>query len=285
MADYKFEYYNVTFPGEYDYVAHVEINRPQAFNAFHEAMWLEMRTIFTKLSHDSNIRAIVLSGAGDKAFTSGLDVKAAAAAEDSVLSSASSSLSDPSRRATHNRRFIETFQDCVSSIERCEKPILCILHGYSLGLAIDIACAADIRICARDTKFSIKEVDIGMAADIGTLSRLPKVVGNLGWIKEVAFTAKAFGAEEALRQGFVNRVCESKAEAVRVGLELAGGIAKKSPVAVQGTKALLDYSREHTVGEGLRYTSVWNSVMLQAEDVPAAILAGIQKREPTFSKL
>ncbi|KAI5309480.1 hypothetical protein KEM55_003152, partial [Ascosphaera atra] len=235
------------------------------------------------LSHDSNVRCIVLSGAGAKAFTTGLDVKAAAG--NPVVNGDSEGAGDPSRSATRNRRYIDEFQDCISSLERCEKPVISVLHGYSLGLAIDIACATDIRICAKDTKFCVKEVDIGLAADIGTLSRLPKIVGSLGWVKEVALTARIFGADEALRQGLVSSVHETKDDAVKAGLELAKLIASKSPVAVQGTKELLNYSRDHTVPEGLRYTSVWNSAMLQTEDISAALLSGIQKRKPTFEKL
>lgn len=246
-------------------------------------MWLELRTVFDRLSRDADIRSIVLSGAGPRAFTSGLDVKAAS--ENSITNSDIDESSDPSRIATKNRRYIDDFQDCISSIERCEKPVICVMHGYSFGLAIDIGCATDIRICAEGTKFSIKEVDIGMAADIGTLSRLPKIVGNIGWVKEVAYTARIFEPQEALHQGFVSQVHRTKDDAVKAALELAGLIATKSPIGVQGTKELLNYSRDHTVAEGLRYTSVWNSVMLQTEDMAAALLSGIQKRLPRFSKL
>ncbi|KAI5304090.1 putative enoyl CoA hydratase [Ascosphaera pollenicola] len=281
MADYTFQHYNVTFPVKY--VAHVEINRPKALNAFHEAMWLEIRTVFGRLSRDANVRSVVLSGAGPRAFTSGLDVKAAA--QDPVTNGATDESSDPSRKATKNRRYIDDFQDCISSIENCEKPIICVMHGYSFGLGIDISCVTDIRICAEDTKFSVKEVDVGMAADIGTLSRLPKIVGNISWVKEVTFTARIFGAQEALRQGFVSQVHHMKDDAIKAGLDLAGLIASKSPIGVQGTKELLNYSRDHSVAEGLRYTSVWNSAMLQTKDMAAALLSGIQKQQPTFSKL
>lgn len=210
-------------------------------------MWLELADIFTRLSSDPSIRSIVLTGAGDRAFSAGLDVKAAS---EGLLSNSPESDLDFARRAAHLRRHIASFQDSISSIEKCEKPVIVALHGIALGLAIDISVAADVRICSSDARFAVKEVDIGLAADIGTLSRLPKVVGNFGWVKEVALTARAFGAEEALRVGFVNRVFGNKQEAVKGALELAGLIATKSPVAVQGTKELLNYSRDHTVQEG-----------------------------------
>lgn len=243
-------------------------------------MWLEMRQVFTQLSEDPSVRAIVLSGAGEKAFTAGLDVKAASQG----MLSGESKL-DPARKAVHLRRHVAEFQDCITAVERCEKPVIVAMHGFSLGLAIDLSTAADIRLCSKDVRFAVKEVDIGLAADIGTLSRLPKVVGNIGWVKEVALSARVFGAEEALRVGLVNAVYEDRAAVIAAALKLATLIASKSPVAVQGTKEILNWSRDHSVQDGLRYTGVWNSAALQTGDVSTALLSGLQKRTPTFEKL
>ncbi|KAF9889328.1 hypothetical protein FE257_007438 [Aspergillus nanangensis] len=276
---YSPKYFTVRFPQEY--VAHVEINRADKMNAFFEAMWIELGQLFNQLSHDSAVRAIVLTGAGDKAFTAGLDVKAAS---EGTLSGKEEA-SDPARKAVNLRRHVGPFQDCITAVEKCEKPVIVAMHGFSLGLAIDLSTACDVRVCSRDVKFAVKEVDIGLAADVGTLSRLPKVVGNFGWVKEVAMTARLFGAEEALRVGFVSSVYDTKAEAIKGALQLAALIASKSPVAVQGTKEILNWSRDHTVQDGLRYTAVWNSAALQTQDVASALLSGIQKRTPTFEKL
>ncbi|KAJ5797431.1 Delta(3-5)-Delta(2-4)-dienoyl-CoA isomerase [Penicillium pulvis] len=281
--DYSFKYFTVQFPADLPYVAHVEINRADKMNAFLEAMWLEMGQLFARLSDDSNVRAVVFSGAGDKAFTAGLDVKAAS--EGSALAKDGIDGTDPARKAAHFRRHVAEFQDCITSIEKCEKPVIVAMHGYSFGLAIDISTTADVRLCSRDVKFAVKEVDIGIAADIGTLTRLPKVVGNYGWVKEVALSARVFGAEEALRVGFVNAVYENKQETVAAALKMAGLIASKSPVAVQGTKEILNWSRDHPVQDGLRYTGVWNAAAIQTQDVSKALLSGIQKRTPTFEKL
>lgn len=208
-------------------------------------MWIELGHIFAQLSTDPSVRSIVLSGAGDKAFTAGLDVKAAS---QGLLSD--SSAADSARKAVHLRREVASFQECVSSLEKCEKPVIVVLHGFSLGLAIDLSTAADVRFCAKNTQFAVKEVDIGLAADVGTLSRLPKVVGNFGWVKDVCLTARLFGPEEALRVGFVSQVFDEKAGAVRAAIEHAGLMASKSPIAVQGTKELLNWSRDHTVQDG-----------------------------------
>ena len=129
--------------------------------------------------------------------------------------------------------------------------MICVLHGISIGIAIDIASACDIRIASQSSEFSIKEVDIGIAADLGTLQRFPRIVANDSWTRELALTGRFFSADEALKHGFVSNVQESKDKALEKAISLAKVIAVKSPVAVQGTKALLEYSRDHSVREGL----------------------------------
>ncbi|PMD23675.1 ClpP/crotonase [Hyaloscypha hepaticicola] len=268
------------------YVAHIQINRPSKLNSFFEAMWLEFKTIFDTLSRDSETRAIILSGAGDRAFTTGLDVQAAS--QSGALQQQAGTTPktvDVARKAVEIKRHVEEFQNCISSVEKCEKPVICVMHGYSLGLAMDISTCADIRICSADTKFAVKEVDIGLAADIGTLTRLPKVVGNFSWVKDVSLSARIFGAEEAYRVGYVSQVVETKEKAIQAALKMAELIASKSPVAVQGTKELLNHARDHTVADSLRYTGVWNSAAIQTSDVQRAMLSGLKKTKPRFEKL
>ncbi|TRX93404.1 hypothetical protein FHL15_005679 [Xylaria flabelliformis] len=274
-----FKHFLISSPAEY--VAHVETNRPEKLNAFIEAMWLELGQIFRKLSHDPNVRAVIFSAVGERAFTSGLDVHAAS--QGPILSQ--DGTSDGSRYATRVRRNIYEFQDSISAIEKCEKPVIVVMHGISIGLAIDMSCCADIRICSKDARFSVKEVDIGMAADIGTLSRLPKIVGNHSWVKDVCLSARFFGAEEAFAVGFVSKVLENKTQAIDAATKLATLIASKSPVAVQGTKEILNYSRDNSVEDGLRYTAIWNAAMLQSNDLKSAMLSGIKKTKPRFEKL
>jgi len=125
-----------------------------------------------------------------------------------------------------------------------------VIHGFCFGLGIDIACCADIRICAADTQFSVKEVDVGIAADIGTLTRLPKIVGNGSWVKDVCLSARVFGANEAAKVGFVSGICAGKDEVVKEGIRWGKMVAEKSPVAVQSTKELLNWSKDRSVQDG-----------------------------------
>jgi delta(3,5)-delta(2,4)-dienoyl-CoA isomerase len=245
------------------------------------SMWLNLSSIFRQLSHDPSVRVVILTGAGDRAFTAGLDVQAAS--EGGAL--ASTSTDDSARKANALRRHILEFQSCITDIEKCEKPVIAVLHGVSFGLALDMSLACDIRVSTTTTRFSVKEVDIGIAADIGTLSRLPHSVGNLSWVKDIALSARIFGSDEALQHGLVSSVYKDKQEAVAEATKLASLIASKSPVAVLGTKEIINYSRDRPISEGLNYTAVWNAAMLQTADVKDAMMSGLKKTTPKFSKL
>ncbi|RKF63609.1 Delta-dienoyl-CoA isomerase, mitochondrial [Golovinomyces cichoracearum] len=301
----SWQFFIVTQP--HDYVTHVQINRPSKLNSFTTIMWHELEQIFDQISVDPNVRVVVLSGVGDRAFTTGIDVQAAAQnnilGKSSIPSFTVASLTtgvglksssvedgdqknrDAARRAVKLRRHILEFQRCISSVERCEKPVICVMHGFTYGLGIDISACADIRICSADTQFAVKEVEIGLAADIGTLTRLPKIVGNFSWVKDVALSARTFDAHEAFRVGFVSDVRETKALGLEEAFRMSVRMAAKSPIAVQGTKELLNHSRDHSVSDSLRYTGIWNSAALQTDDVNKALLSGIKRTNPRFEKL
>lgn len=153
------------------------------------------------------------------------------------------------------------------------------------GIAVDISSCADIRICSSDAQFSVKEVDIGIAADLGSLSRLPNLVGSTSWVKDICLTARPFDAQEAFRQGFVSEVIEGKELALEKASEIAGMLILKSPVAVQSTKEILNHARDHSVHESLRYTAIWNAASIQTKDVPESIEAWQCKRTPRYEKL
>lgn len=247
-SEYNYEYFNVTFPAQH--VAQVEIDRPKKLNAFIEPMWINIGAIFRRLSHDPDVRVVILTAAGDRAFTAGLDVQAASQGGILATTGADADL-DAARKATGIRRHIQEFQDEITAIEKCEKPVIGVLHGISYGLAIDMTTCCDIRICSKDTRFSVREVEIGLAADIGTLSRLPHANVPMAWVKEVCLTARDFSADEALRVGYVSGVYDSKAATLDRAHELGRLLASKSPVAVQGTKEVLNFSRDHTVADGM----------------------------------
>lgn len=192
---------------------------------------------------------------------------------------------DGARIALALRGFIEQFQQAISAIETCERPVIGVAHSHSIGLAIDILSAADIRYAAQDARFSIREAAIGLAADIGTLQRFPKIVGNDSLARELAYTARFFDADEARTIGFVSRVLPTRDAAFEAAVATAASIAELSPVAVTGTKQALVYSRDHTVDEGLQFMQYLNASLLQTDDLVQAMLAARTKTKAAFAKL
>ncbi|XP_078675112.1 delta(3,5)-Delta(2,4)-dienoyl-CoA isomerase, mitochondrial-like isoform X1 [Branchiostoma floridae x Branchiostoma belcheri] len=275
MSGYQFESLAVTRPREH--VMQVEMNRPEKRNAMNQAFWREMVECFQAIAAEPDIRAVVVSGAG-KIFTAGLDLG-------DTMSSLFVEGADIARKAIRLGPKIRQYQETFSVIEKCPKPVIAAVHSACVGGGVDLITACDIRLCTQDAWFQIKEVDIGLAADVGTLQRLPKVIGNDSLARELAFTSRRFEAEEAKQMGLVSRIYPDREALLDGALELASTIASKSPIAVQGTKVSMVYSRDHPVQEGLDHVALWNSTMLQSEDVVEAVQAGMQKRKPEFSKL
>ncbi|KAG0277839.1 putative enoyl CoA hydratase [Linnemannia gamsii] len=273
MSAYNYETVKVSFPAPF--VAHVELNRPKKLNAINDPMWTDIGAVFNQLRDDENVRAIVLSGSG-RCFTSGLDLFSLNLP---VIPD------DPSRTAFKVRPYIKKLQDSLTAIEICDKAVIAAIHGPCIGGGIDITTACDIRYASKDAYFSVKEVDIGLAADVGSLQRLPKVVGNISWVRELCLTGRNFDSKEALEQGFISKVVVDHEAVLAAALATASLIAEKSPVAAIGTKHILNYSRDHTVQEGLDYVATWNQVMLTTPDLPTAAAAQMQKVKATFAKL
>ena len=257
-----------------DKVAHVLLNRPEKINSMNADFWREITAIFRWADTHDGVRAVVISGAG-KHFSSGMDLM--------LLAGIGSQMgSDPGRNALNLRRKILEFQESFTAIERCAKPVLAAIHGYCLGGAIDLIAACDMRYATVDAQFAIKEVDIGMAADVGTLQRMPHLIGD-GMLRELALTGRTFDGEEARSMGLVNRTYTDHESLLAGVLELAREIAGKSPVAVRGTKEMLRFMRDHTINDGLEYVATWNASMLQSEDLRIAIAAHMSKQRPEFA--
>src|SRR5690606_29895528 len=257
-----------------EHIAHVQINRPDKVNAMDAAFWSEIIEIFQWIDDTDDVRVVVLSGAG-KHFSSGIDLM--------MLASLANELGkDVGRNARTLRRTILRLQASFSAVDNCRKPVLAAIQGYCLGGAIDLISACDMRYAAADAQFSIKEIDMGMAADVGTLQRLPRLIGD-GMVREMAYTGRMVGAEEAQRIGLVNRVYPDQAALLAGVLDLAADIAGKSPVAIRGTKQMIRYMRDHRVDDGLEYIATWNASMLQSADLRVAMSAHMAKQKPDFA--
>lgn len=246
-----------------------------------KAFWSEMVTCFNEIAEDPDCRVVVVSGAG-KMFTAGIDLM-------DMASDVLQPQGDDTARISWNlRKTISKYQETFSVIEKCPKPVVVAVHGACIGGGVDLITACDIRLCTQDAWFQVKEVDIGLAADVGTLQRLPKVIGSRSLVNELALTARKMYADEAHSSGLVSRVFVDKEAMMEAALEMAEMISARSPVAVQGTKVNLVYSRDHSVQEALDYMATWNMSMLQTQDVMKSAQASMEKKGPesiVFSKL
>jgi len=257
-----------------DNIAHVQINRPEKINAMNAAFWEEIVDIFQWIDDTDAVRAVVISGAG-KHFSAGIDLM--------MLASLAGQMGkDVGRNARLLRKTIQRLQASFNAVDNCRKPVLAAVQGYCIGGAIDLISACDMRYCSRDAQFSIKEIDMGMAADVGTLQRLPRIIGD-GIMRELAFTGRNVEADEALRIGLVNRVYDDQAALLDGVFAIAREIAAKSPIAVAGTKEMLSYMRDHRIDDGLDYIATWNAAMLQSEDLRVAVAAHMSKQKPSFA--
>jgi enoyl-CoA hydratase len=253
-------------------VATVSLNRPDKANSMNGAMWDDLQTCFDWLDQEPTVRAVILAGNG-KHFCAGLDL--------AMFGGLHGESSEPSRRAEHLRRTILRLQGNLSAIEKCRVPVLAAIHKTCIGGGVDMTCCADMRYATQDAYFSIREIDIGMTADVGTLQRLPKIIPD-GVVRELAYTGRDMGAQEARDVGFVNQVFEDKETMMREVTRIARDIASKSPLAMRGSKEMLLYSRDHSVAEGLNYIATWNAGMLSQADLQAGVQAQMEKKQAQY---
>jgi enoyl-CoA hydratase len=256
-----------------EHIATVCLNRPDKANAMNATMWQDFRRAFDWIDTQPEARVAVIEGEG-RHFTAGIDL--------AMMMGIAPQIEDPCEGRTREalRRIILDMQDTLTSLERCRKPVLAAIHGACVGGGIDLICAADMRYCSADAYFCVKEIDIGMVADVGTLQRLPKLIGSQGLVRELAYTGRRVEAAEAREIGLVNRVFDSR-ETLQSGVRgIAASIAAKSPLSIRGCKEQLNYARDHSVSDGLNYIATWNAAMLMSEDLSRAMMAG--KTTPTF---
>lgn len=257
-----------------NYVANVAFNRPDKANALHQEAWTELEQLFLSFNDMDTVRVVVLSGNG-KHFCAGIDLQLLMSVQQLQ------SVSCEGRKREQLRGFIKKLQAPVNAMEQCAKPVIAAVHSGCIGGGVDIITACDMRFCSEDAYFTVKEIDMGMVADLGTLQRLPKIV-PYGFAAEMAYTGRKVYGAEALQKGLVN-ACYADRDALMEAVgKLAKLIAAKSPLSVRGTKEILKFSRDHSVADGLEYMSVWNSAFLLSNDLMEAFQATMQRKAPEF---
>lgn len=258
-------------------VGTIWLDRPDKYNALNEAFWLAIPMALSALAADEDIRVVLVAGRG-KHFCVGIDLM------QSGMGSHQRPAGEP--EAIANLRQLEgttRFQDAMSSLAKCPLPVIAVIHGHCLGAGIDMITACDIRIASADSNFSVRETRIGLVADVGTLQRLPKVL-NAGHVAELAYSAKDIDAARAEKIGLVNDVYDTAEAAYDAGMALANQIAANPPMAVRGTKFMLQQSETLTTEQSLLVNGMFTMMTsLRSNDLQESMLAFAEKRAPKYT--
>ena len=273
----KYESYNLEIE---DNIANIILSRPEQLNSMSRKFWVELPEILEEVNRNSEIRVLIISSTG-KHFCAGMDLSAF---DNGVANIPKEKRPDNARIGEALYRSARELQEYISKLEKIRVPVIAAIHGGCIGGAVDLVTACDIRLATTDAFFCIQEINIGMAADVGTLQRLPRIIPD-SKMRELAYTGRRMLADEAKESGLVSDVYNSQEEMMNAAKEMANEIAKKSPIAIYGLKALMNYSRDHTISDSLDFNALWSGAMLSQRDMEEAIKAFVEKREATFGKM
>jgi enoyl-CoA hydratase len=260
-------------------VAHIQLNRPDAMNAMNRAFWNELPAIVRDIDDNARARCIVISSTG-KHFSAGMELSVFTDGAGVVPEAQS----DRQNAAESFRRHVHHLQDTFSCLDEARMPVIVAVQGGCIGGAVDFTSACDIRYASADAFFCIQEINIGMTADVGTFPRLCKLIPE-GWVRELAYTGRRLPAQRAKEIGLVNEVFETHEALVEHALATAREIASKSPLAVAGSKVMINYARDHTIKDALDYIAVWQTGMFSPAHMMEAFQAKAQKRDAEFPDL
>ena len=277
MSSTKYKCFKVDIS---NHVANLILSRPDELNTMSRDFWVELGDVLEEINKNSEVRVVVMSSTG-KHFCAGMDLSAFSNGVDNIPDEKKP---DHARIGEAVYRVAKELQGYISSLEKIRVPVIAAIHGGCIGGAVDLVTACDIRLASKDAFFCIQEINIGMAADVGTLQRLPKIIPD-SKMREMAYTGRRMYADEAKETGLVSDTYESQEEMLAAANELAKVIASKSPVAIYGLKAVMNYSRDHSVSEGLEYNALWSGAMLSQKDMTEAITANMEKRDASFNDL
>ena len=263
-----------------DGVAHLRLCRPDELNTMTAEFWTELPELVAEIDRSASARVIVISSTG-KHFSAGMDL--------SVFSGESNLLGSPGtseegRRRAHLWSTVLRLQQSFTVLNEVRMPVLAAIQGGCIGGAVDMVTAADMRYASADAFFCIHEINIGMTADVGTLQRLPKIIPE-GIARELAYTGDRMSAQRAKEVGLVNEVFDDHDALVAGVLEIAARIASKSPLAIWGTKEMINFTRDHSVADSLRYMAGWQSGMFQPTDMMEEFSAKAAKRPANFDEI
>ena len=259
-------------------IAHIVLNRPEAMNSMPRAFWNELPALVHDIDDHAKARVIVISSTG-KHFTAGMDLSVFTDGE-----GVGAGGGDAYSRAEAFRQFVLTLQGSFNCLDNARMPVLVAIQGGCIGGGVDFVSACDIRYATDDAFFQIQEINIGMTADVGTFPRLCKLIPE-GWVRELAYAGRRLPAQRAKEIGLVNETFPSQEAMLAHVMEIAAEIASKAPVAVAGSKRMINYARDHSIADGLDYIATWQAGMFAPPHMMEAFAAKAQKRAPNFADL
>ena len=240
------------------------------------AFFTECGQMFRDLSTRDDLRAVIVRAAHEKAFTYGLDLASAFTELGPFLQGGLAG-----KRAALHRK-IRDWQADITAVAECPVPVIAAVHGWCIGGGLNLVSACDIRLCSADARFSLRETRVAIVADLGSLQRLPHIIGQ-GHTRELAYTGKDIDAERARAIGLVNDIYPDRAALDQGARALAQEIASNPPLTVRGVKQVLDYGQDKSVAAGLAYVAAWNAAFLASKDIAEAMTAFVGKRPPAFT--
>lgn len=262
-----------------DHVAHIQLRRPDELNTMTRDFWNELPEIVNDINDNARARVIVISSTG-RHFSAGMDLSVFT----SPTAGAGGEKVEAGRQRHMLRDWVKTLQGSFSCLDNARMPTLVAIQGGCIGGAVDLISACDIRYASADSFFCIQEINIGMTADVGTFPRLCHLIPQ-GWVRELAFTGRRLPAVKAKEIGLVNEVYASHEEMLAAVMETAREIAAKSPLAVAGSKVMINYARDHSVADGLDYIATWQAGMYHSTDMMEAFAARAEKRDGEFADI
>ncbi|MGN6695200.1 MAG: crotonase/enoyl-CoA hydratase family protein [Aquihabitans sp.] len=261
-------------------VAHLRLNRPDAYNSMTREFWSELPDAVRDLDASGSVRALVISSTG-KHFCAGMDLgvfTGGGAGRDEGGSK------EAGRLRAQLRETVLALQGSFTALEEARFPVIAAVQGGCIGGAVDMVSACDMRYASADAFFCVQEINLGMTADVGTLQRLPKIIPD-GIAREWAYRGHRVPAARAAEVGLVNEVFDTQDAMLEGVLAIAQEIAGKSPLAIWGTKEMATYTRDHSVADSLKHMAAWQSGMFQPADMMETFVAKSEGREPVFDDL
>lgn len=260
-------------------VAHIQLKRPDAMNTMTRAFWNELPAIVKHIDDNALARCIVITSTG-KHFSAGMELSVFTDGEGVTEERGG----DRHVAGESFRHHVHHLQDTFTCLDKARMPVIVAIQGGCIGGAVDFVSACDIRYATTDAFFCIQEINIGMTADVGTFPRLCKLIPE-GWVRELAYTGRRLLAAKALAIGLVNETFDTHDEVVAHALATAREIAEKSPLAVAGSKVMINYARDHTIADGLDYIATWQTGMFAGPHMAEAFKAKMEKRPAAFPDL